>query len=260
MHENDQNTTELLVLIITCRKSPPARVLSARAELEALNLPIEIEVLDGYVSEDDCIDAIYDAKTNRRRVKRPISRSEIAVYATHRMAWKRLTESGHPAAIVFEDDFAVRKPKIVEASIQFWREFLGDGRDMVKLFDFEKRKRNNAVCSARVREVDLVKWSAPSAGMVAYLISHDGAQKFLSRKRIFRQVDEDAKYFWELGLNIWSIPDNPVAEISNALGGSLVEADRQSHRERRFLRSLWGNLLVLDRKLRTWIYLRVARH
>lgn len=259
MSHATQHISDLSVLILTCRKSPAARVASARAALQALDLPMKIEVVEGYVGEDSHVDTLYDAKQNRRWTKRAISRTEVAVYATHRLAWQHLRQSDAGAALILEDDFAMRDPDTVARVITFWRDMLGHERDIVKLFDFEKRTRNRAIFRTHVHGVDLVKWTAPSAGMVAYLISRRGAEKFLSRDRVFRQVDEDTKYFWELGLNIWSIPNNPVSEISHTLGGSLVEADRQSNRERRVMRSLWGNVLSVTRKTRTWMYLTAER-
>ena len=99
--------------------------------------------------------------------------------------------------------------------------------------------------------VPLVKWSAPTAGMVAYLISRAGARKLLARDRVYRQVDEDLKHYWELGLDIWSVPGNPVAEVSDKLGGSLIDDDRENLRNRVLARSLWGNVLTTERKIRT---------
>lgn len=250
--ENDGS--DLLVLIVTCSKSPPERLVSVSKELAALNLSLKFEIVDGCIATDASVDEIYDPRRNNIRMKRPLSRIEIAVYASHRLAWQRLIDSDYAAALVFEDDFTIDDPDVVKSIILRWGDVLGEGRDIVKLFDFEKRKENRAVREAKAGDVNLVKWASPSAGMVSYVISRDGAQKFLSRQKVFRQVDEDIKYFWELGLNIWSVRQNPVSEISHKLGGSLVEFDRKKIRKRSLLRSFWGNLLAVDRKLRTRLY------
>ncbi|MGH1329342.1 MAG: glycosyltransferase family 25 protein [Paracoccaceae bacterium] len=244
-------TKPLKVLIVTCRKSPPERIATARRALKALGIPLDIEIINGFVSEDAQIDQLYDAPRNRRWMKRPLSRSEIAVYASHRAAWAHLINSGHPAALIFEDDFAILNQEVVTQVITDWRAILGTQRDIVKLFDFEKRRPNRPVFETNIGGIDLVKWAAPTAGMVGYLISTEGAEKFLSRKRIYRQVDEDTKYFWEFGLNIWSLRDNPIDEQSPTLGGSLVEQSRQELRGRSLGRAIWGNLLVMGRKGRT---------
>ncbi len=240
-----------LVLIVTCEKSPPARVVSAREQLTNLGLDIDVEVVMGFVKTDPIVDEIYDARRNRRCMKRPLSRTEIAIYASHRKAWQFLGTTGRQGALILEDDFGIADIETVTAALEQWPDVLGGGRDMVKLFDFEKRRRNRVAFGARVGALNLVKWRAPSAGMVAYFITAHGAEKFLSRPRVFRQIDEDIKFFWELDLDIWSIPGNPICENSATLGGSLVEAERQSLRKKPLWRSIWGNLITADRKLRT---------
>ena len=96
----------------------------------------------------------------------------------------------------------------------------------------------------------MVKWQDATAGAVAYVISAQGAKKFLMREKIFRQIDEDTNYFWELGLDIWSVPGSPIRECAAELGGSLVEEDRIALHTNSILRKLWGNCLSVHRKIR----------
>ena len=56
--------------------------------------------------------------------------------------------------------------------------------------------------AAKAGDVEIVNYVAPTAGMVAYLASREGAQRFLSRSQVFRRIDEDTKYYWELGLPV----------------------------------------------------------
>ena len=228
-------------------------------QLGGLSLAVESAFVDGFVGEDSIVDALYDGAANARNCKRGLSRAEIGIYASHRLAWQRLLDRGDAAALLLEDDFFFRDPALVEAILRNWKALLGDGRDIVKLFDFERRSSNVAVFAERVAGIDLVKWRSPTAGMVAYLISREGARKLLARGRIFRPVDEDIKYFWELGLNVWSTLGNPVTEISGDLGGSLVNDERERLKQRVLIRSLWGNLLTLDRKFRTRLCLARER-
>lgn len=252
MSEASVEQPGLLVQIVTCRKSPAGRVASATRMLDGLGLDLDIEIVDGFVGEDALIDTLYDAAANPWRSKHPLSRTEVAVYASHRLAWRRLLDSGRRAALVLEDDFGLRDPALVSRVAQNWHAVLEAGPDIVKLFDLEKRGGpNRPFATHRVNGIELVKWSAPTAGMVAYLISRDGAEKFLARERIYRQVDEDTKYFWELGLDIWSVPGNPVTEVSADLGGSLVEDARRKAKRRSLLRSFWGNVLTARRKILT---------
>lgn len=249
----------LLTLVVTCRISPRQRIDSALRKIAELNVPLKVEVIDGLVAQDAEVDMLYDARRNRLGMKRPLTRVEVAVYGSHRCAWEELVRSGRPAALILEDDFAIRDQTTFLSAIQNSAKILGTQRDVVKLFDFEKKKANRVLIQHEVEDVTLVKWSSPTAGMVAYLITREAAQKFLSRSKVWRQIDEDTKYFWELGLDIWSVPDCPVVDDSNALGGSLIESARQQNCKRRLLRSLWGNVLAVNRRLRTRYYLGLER-
>jgi glycosyl transferase family 25 len=249
----------LLTLLVTCRISPSARIDSAQRNIAALKVPLEVEIIDGLIAEDTEVDTLYDERRNRFEMKRPLVRKEIAVYGSHRRAWERLLQSGKPAALILEDDFAIRDQATFLSVINNSANILGTNRDIVKLFDFEKKVAQLPFFQRKVDEVTLVKWSRPTAGMVAYLITREAAQKFLSRTQIWRQVDEDTKFFWELDLDIWSVPGCPVIDNSYVLGGSLIESERQRNRQRHLFRSLWGNILTVNRRLRTHYYLRVER-
>ena len=249
----------LLTLLVTCRISPDARVNSAKKTIVALNMPLEFELVDGLIGEDAEVDALYNARRNRFGLKRPLSRVEIAVYGSHRRAWERLVQSGKPAALILEDDFAIRDQATFLSVINSSAKILGTERDIVKLFDFEKQVTKTPYFQCQVGDVTLVKWSSPTAGMVAYLITREAAQKFLSRPRIWRQIDEDTKFFWELNLDIWSVLGCPVVDNSDVLGGSLIEGERQQNRQRSLRRSLWGNVLAVNRRLRTRYHLLLER-
>ncbi len=255
MSQVDPQPNGLIIKVISCARSPESRRRSAAAQIESLKVAAQVEIVDGYTADDAIVDALYTPSLNRWRSKRPVARTEIAVYASHRLALQQMIDSGHQAALVLEDDFALGDTDKVLAAIEHWSDLLGDGRDVVKLFDFEKRSRNRVHQARNVAGIELVKWRAPTAGMVAYLISREGGQKLLARERIYRQIDEDTKYFWELGLDIWSIPGNPILEVSTSIGGSLVETDREQIKQRKLSRSLWGMLLTVERKLKTWFYL-----
>ena len=153
-----------LIQIVTCAKSSERRLPEATALLGALGRNVEVDVVNGYVAEDGIIDTLYDPALNGRRAKRPISRTEIAVYASHRLAWRRLLDGDHAAALVFEDDFGFGDPRCVAELIERRDEVLAGGCDIVKLFDFRKNGPNAPAFSRRVGGLELVKWRAPTAG------------------------------------------------------------------------------------------------
>ena len=65
---------------------------------------------------------------------------------------------------------------------------------------------------------EIVNYAAPTAGMVAYLVSREGAQRLLSRRHVFRQIDEDTKHFEAMAL--------PELRIGLAAGAVLVRNSR----------------------------------
>lgn len=249
----------LAIYVLTCAKSPKARLESAMRQLESFKARcpgLVALIIDGYVDTDAEVDRIYHPGRNRIWSKRSLTRGEIATYATHRKAWSQLIKSGDDAALVLEDDFLITDHGIVLNCLERFGELLSGGRNLIKLFDFPNRNRSDERRVAEIAGVQLAKWYRPRAGMVAYLISRDGAQRLLARAKVFRVVDEDIKYFWELGLDIWSVPGNPVEDNGEVLGGSLLSEARESNRQRHLGQSIKGNIQALHRMIRNCIAYR----
>lgn len=215
-----------------------------------------VDIVHGFIAEDCAVDALFDRRRARWLSKRPPTRAEVAAYASHRLAWQRLLQGSHEAALILEDDFQVCDPQVVRRAIAASGELLSGGRHLIKLFDFPRQRGRDRSIRCSVAGLDLIKWERTRAGLVGYLISREGAARLLARNRVFRVVDEDIKFFWELGLDIWSIPGNPVVDASHEIGGSLLEGGRQASRRRSVRRSLHGLLLNLHRDVMTrWHYL-----
>jgi glycosyl transferase, family 25 len=247
------------VFILTCRKSPKARLKSAQAGAQRSFPGFSITVIDGIIAEDSDVDRLIDPKAARRWSKRFPTRAEIATYGTHRIAWREMLDHGFDAAVILEDDFEVVDDGALNAVIAALPEIHGSRMDILKLFDFHSRRKNNPAIVRNLGDLPIVKWHSPHAGMVGYVISADGARKFLKRRQIFRVVDEDIKFYWELGLDVWSTKRHPLIDASNRLGGSLLEPARLSERQRRSLgRSLHGLAITAHRKFRNRIAFRSA--
>ncbi|MBW3096004.1 glycosyltransferase family 25 protein [Pseudohoeflea coraliihabitans] len=241
-----------IVMVLTCAISPPQRLRSARSELAGAVPGVPVRVVDGLVEEDPAVDALFDAGRAQRLSKRPPTRREVAVYGTHRLAWQALLDSGRTTAIILEDDFKLVAPAALEALLAHLPGVLNSGLHMLKLFDYPRTRNGGWALERKFGDVSLVQWARPRAGMVGYLITAEGARRLLARERVFRVVDEDTKYFWELGLDIWSLRPLPVADGSDALGGSLLDAARNcTRRRRRLRRSLLGMVLTLHRRNRS---------
>lgn len=240
-----------LVLVLTCRHSPPDRIASARAQLLAILPDARVEVVDGLVDTDAATRKLIDPWRVKLLSKRPPTLREVAAYGTHRMAWARLVQSGEDCAIVLEDDFAIIDPDQLRALVASLPGVMALQIDMLKLFDFPRAAAGGWALTRNLGPLTLCRWASPRAGLVGYVLTADGARRFLSRSRVYRVVDEDIKYFWELGLEIWSLRPGPVIDASARMGGSLLEQTRLDVRRQRSLRrSLHGMVLALHRRLR----------
>ncbi|MGQ4272794.1 glycosyltransferase family 25 protein [Terrihabitans sp. B22-R8] len=217
---------------------------SARSQLEKIDWPFQFQ--EGFHIDDPAAGREYDPEANAWWMKRPLTHGEIAVYAGHRKALRTFLSSGACCCLILEDDFGILDPDSFARQIA---EILAAPAawDIVKLFDFEQK---NVAERLSLGHVELVSYDRPTAGMVGYLITRDAAKRILSRRRFFRQIDEDTKYYWELDLRVFSAHPNLVCELSENLGGSLLETERHTvRRDRNVKRSLKGMYLSGYRKL-----------
>ena len=238
------------VLVLTSQASPAARLRSALAQAALFADESRIGVIRGATPADGIVAGLHDPQAARRWSKRPPVPAEVAAYATHRMAWQALLDGDHPLALVLEDDFVVLDADVLRAVVAAAQALLSEGRHIVKLFDLPHEREKGRAVARIVAGIGIVRREHVRAGLVGYMISREGAARFLSRPRIFRVVDEDIKYHWELGLDIWSVAENLVADGSAALGGSLIDNARNASRRRSVWRSVKGNLLAAHRNWR----------
>lgn len=217
--------------------------MSASRQLDAIDCPFSF--VEGLTVHDPETTRLYDAELNRKRSKRPLAPTEVAAYASHRKALSQLLESDAEVALVLEDDFRLTEPNAFQSRIAaLWQSPVD--WDILKLFDFSQRR---AVESVAVGDMAIVSHGSPTAGMVGYLITRRGAERLLSRNMIYRQIDEDIKFFWELGLRVLSVHPNLVSEISDQLGGSLIERQRSEVKLKRgWVASLKGLGLTIGRQ------------
>ncbi len=235
----------LETLVISVDPPDGPRRKSAHAQLDGIGW--RFRFVDGFASGSPEAMALYSPRLNRKHSKRPLTGGEIAAYASHRRALQMFLDSGARFGLILEDDFGLVAPgsfpRQIEAVLKTpisW--------NFIKLFDYQPGPISQRRAAG---DLDIVSYAEPGAGMVAYLVSRSGAQKFLSRKLIFRQIDEDTKFYWEFGIRVLSASPNPVTEISDRMGGSLIEAERLRLRTARTLRrSLKGLRIVIDRQLR----------
>jgi GR25 family glycosyltransferase involved in LPS biosynthesis len=227
-----------LSLIITI--TPDGHPRRESAIQEAQNLAVEPTFVDGVRHSDFLLSDLYAARRNLLLAKRNLTPHEVATYASHRKAWRMLLDSDAEHALVLEDDFHAPDPAKLRQAIGDCLA-AADRWHIVKFFEFSRKR---VWRSARFGSTQLVAYKYQSAGAVAYLINREAARRLLSRKRIFRPVDEDLSWNWEFDLRMWTTESNLVEEISDRLGGSHIEAGRKSTKsERSIVRSIWANVI-----------------
>lgn len=218
---------EPLTLVVTVDTESGPRRKSTKAQLAGLAWPFSF--VEGFTTQSPEIAEIYDSRQNSRKSKRPLAPAEVAAYASHRKAMGEFLASNHKVALILEDDFHLVDPNrfgdrikaLLKAPVEW---------DILKLFDFQERP---VIESIPAGDIKIISHGSPAAGMVGYLISRRGAQRMLRRPTVFRQIDEDIKFFWELKLRVLSVQPNLVADIGHELGGSLIEPERQEVRKQR---------------------------
>ncbi len=246
---NDSTSTPCYLLCAP--DSPPARLQSASAQLDALG--IAFTPVTGFGPDDPGIAARYSPWRNLLGCKRSISNREIAVSLGHRLIWETLLREGHEHALILEDDFTVLDADRLTRALACAPDLLRDW-DMIKLFDF--RARTPYVMLARMG-LRFAVHTRPNSGLVGYLVSRGCCEALLANMMVYRPVDEDIRYWFETGIRICSVTPNVVSDNADKLGGSLIAEEREAARGRRnVLRSVWGNVLTVYIKAASWFWVR----
>jgi len=241
--------TNISCYVLTIEEEGGPRRRNAIDELAAVG--IRAEFVRGFRKDDPKIHGEYNWLINRVVGKRDLTSGEIAVYCGHRESWRRILSTRNTHALVLDDDFSVIDPKAFSTAITDAYEN-PTSWNVLKFFDFKPKR---VLASRRIGSTNIVRYKYAASGAVAYLIDRNAATKMLSRKRFFRAVDEDFSWSWELDLCVWSVSPNLVAEVSDGLGGSLLEEDRlRNKRQRNILRSLWGNVIQAYKMIRSKLY------
>jgi GR25 family glycosyltransferase involved in LPS biosynthesis len=209
------------------------------------------QFVQGYTRSDPALRELYSPTKNFLLSKRPLTETEIAIYAGHRKIWREIENGDEDTVIVMEDDAQIVDSAAIVAAVADAASHQA-AWDIVKFFDFHPKPVARSVQWAGTR---LVVHKTVASGAVCYMIKREAAARLLTRPRIFRAIDEDLSHPWEFGLSIWSVEPNPVAEVSDTLGGSIrlpVPHKRDTH----WARSAYAEIMQAYKKIRTELYLR----
>ena len=201
MHDNQTWPTYLINV-----PGNSTRYSSSVFQLDNSNIHYTLlKAVNGLTLSQDEIRTVYSSSLNRRHYKAPLTPQEIGCYLSHRKAWHMLLSSEFDYALVLEDDFLILKPNILKKVVDSLSPLTTNIQwDIVKLFLLKEPK------SCIVVKVDssfsIIQTMKVPTCMTAYLVSREGARKLLnSRSKFFRPVDEDVKYYWEHGINVYSV-------------------------------------------------------
>ena len=192
------------------------RFENIRRQLDFIGMPFErIPAVDGKLLSQKQISSSYSAKLNRQNYFTPLTRGEIGCYLSHIAVFKKILDENLDYAIVLEDDLIfkpgfIRIPEVVESIKLPW--------SYIKLIAPGKKKKIERrirldIESGEGSNFELVRWNKVPIGTAAYIISREGAEKFLEKRSIFyRPLDVDLQFPWETGVKIWGLFPQMVEE------------------------------------------------
>jgi glycosyl transferase family 25 len=223
-------------------------------QLAALGLPFDrVSAVHGTAMPDWLRPFFLDTDGD---IPTGLSPGEVGCYASHLMLMRRIAESGEPA-LVLEDDIRI-EPELPELLRRI--HLLPPGWDIVRLSN-STSLRSFPVASLH-EQYRAVKYSRVPPSTGAYLISPDGARKFLAyRGTRHLPVDQDLRRTWEHGLATYGILPCPV--VRDAFGTSSI-ADfgprRRANYKKEHFRSTWLQRARFDigwLGLRNWLVAQV---
>ena len=202
-----------------------------RRQLDFMGVHFErVSAVDGNLLSQDKIDCCYSKELNRQKYFVPLTRGEIGCYLSHISIFKKLLDENLDYAIVLEDDLVfkpgfARIPSVVESIKVKW--------DYIKLIAPGKKKQINSriglgIDSGNGSDFELVTWRKVPIGTAAYVVSRDGAKKFIEKRSVFyRPLDVDLQFPWETGVEIFGLLPHMVDEA--ALPSQIDHRRGKSH-------------------------------
>lgn len=174
-----------------------------QAQMKRLNLAFEF--LDATRVED--IDQDFYEKY-AMDWQRPLRKTEVACYLSHRNAWQRISQNQEPA-LILEDDALLSKcvPKILSRLLQ------ANGRDLVNL---ENRSRKKFVAKVGVDTAcnsKVLRLYQDRTGAAGYVLYPAGADKLLLADKRKGIALADAQITACYSLKAYQIEPSPVVQL-----------------------------------------------
>ena len=151
--------------------------------------------------------------------------AEIACFLSHRKCWQHIVDQNVDVALILEDD-AELELSTFNVAMDLALAILKPG-DFIR-FPVKQREFDGTVIASNSL-VTLRKPNHIALGMVGQIVTKEAAAKLLAASERFdRPVDCFLQIDWLHGANVLSVWPSGVSEISQALGGSMIDHKSKS--------------------------------
>jgi glycosyl transferase, family 25 len=205
------------------------RATSRAATVQSLraSLPIASEVLgaiDGARLSQQEVDQVYERRRFRPTYPFPLTRTEVGVFLSHRLAWRRIVDDALDFAFIFEDD-----AEIDPATFAALVEFVTLERQAWDYVLLPAQPIRNGTTVASRGDFKLLRPDAPPLRAIAQIVSRAAAERLLDRTLHFdRPIDTTLQMTWVTGQPLMVASPSPVRDVSLATGGSTVQRKSMS--------------------------------
>lgn len=175
------------------------------------------------------------------RLDGSLSDGEIGCAASHLKIMHLMVERGIPAALVLEDD-AVLRANLAELVNEALRE-LPSGWDIVRLCN--KSSRASQVIVSLAGGYRLVRYSRIPSQSAGFLLSIEGARKFLGTRQVLHPIDIEIARAWLRDLDVYGVDPPPIVQETSSL--PLAITARRGRRHRRLW--FWQEIHMLPRRV-----------
>lgn len=167
----------------------------------------------------------YDRKVITPVYPFELRHTEIACFLSHRKCWQHIVDQNLDAAVILEDDARLESNTFTSAMDRALS-ILKPG-DFIR-FPIKQREVDGVVISSNSL-VTIRKPEQIALGMVVQIVTKEAAVKLLDASHRFdRPVDTFLQMDWVHGVNVLSVWPSGVSEISQTLGGSMIDHKTKS--------------------------------
>ncbi len=204
------------------------RATSRFAQVEriiaASPVPLEIaEAVDGSALSEEQVDDVTGYALHLPVYPFRLTRGEMGCFLSHRRIWQMIIDRDMPAALVVEDDAELDTHLMAEA-LALIEEHLCDG-DYVRLP--AKLRERTRMMVAEKGTTRLILNSRIGLTTLAQVVTWGAASRLLGATRQFdRPVDSFLQMPWLTGVRMLTASGTGISEVSNRLGGSIIQRPR----------------------------------